>query len=68
MDNNNNTTANMTLPISSLKNHYTLLLICFGITLNLLTLIVLCRPTSTSSHLRPTLHYMYAMVIFPILL
>lgn len=68
MNNNSNITAKATLAKSSLKDHYTSILVFIGTMFSLLTFIILCRPTITGSYLRPTLYYMHAMATFSTLI
>jgi hypothetical protein len=68
MNNNSNITAKAALAKSSLKDHYTSILVFIGTMFSLLTFIILCRPTITGSYLRPTLYYMHAMATFSTLI
>ena len=48
--------------------YYSLTVTVLGTIFNLLTFIILCRPTFRKAKIRPTLHYMRAMAIFDILM
>lgn len=62
MNNNTNSTVNMMPGKSSLKNHFTLVVIFLGIILNLLAVIILYRPTAAGTYIRSNLHYTQTMV------
>jgi hypothetical protein len=68
MSNNSNATANVTLAKSLLKTHYTLILISLGFMFNILTFIILCRPSYTGTYVRPSIHYTNAMTTYALLL
>ena len=48
--------------------YHSLAVTVLGTIFNLLTFIILCRPTFRNNKIRPTLHYMRAMAIFDILM
>ncbi len=68
MNNSSNATTNMVLSKSLLKTHYTHILIFLAFMVNMLTFIILCRPSHGAPYARPTLHYTHSMIVFSLLL
>jgi 7 transmembrane receptor (rhodopsin family) len=65
-------TSNSSMDVSKSRDlfvtYYPFTLIIVGTSFNLITLLVLCRPTFHDTNKRPTIHYMRAIAIFDILM
>jgi hypothetical protein len=68
MSNNTTTATSVTFTESLIVAYYPFTLIIVGTLLNLLTLIILCRPTFRDTKKQPIIHYMRAIAIFDILM
>ncbi len=65
---NNSAIANFRTTASLIIAYYPLFLVIVGTISNLLTFIVLCRPTFHDTRKQPTIYYMRAIAIFDILM
>ena len=65
---NNTTAADVKWSESLIVAYYPLTLIIVGTLLNLLTLIILCRPVFRDTRKQPVIHYMRTIAIFDILM